>query len=179
MSKYWYVIRGVNPIPWTAPEVSVGRKKGGGFYPQVYSSAELKNYQEAIKEEILGNYPDAPIIEDEIGLTFYFWRQIAVGLTGSGKRSRTHDADATNLQKSTEDALQGVLFKNDRQVVHAESWIMAQTDATEPLIVVGIDWHPKRPSVEVESGIDLFGEDYTKIHKSDVTEHDVDPTEFF
>ena len=25
MSKYWYVIRGVNPIPWTAPEVSVGR----------------------------------------------------------------------------------------------------------------------------------------------------------
>lgn len=178
MSKvYWYVIRGVNPIPWTSPTVTVGRRKGQ-YKPQVYSSAELKNYKAALAEEFERAYPDAPLIEDEIGVTFFFWRHIDVGTTGSN-RTRSNEADATNLQKSTEDALQGVLFKNDRQVVHGASWIMGQSEETEPMIVVRVEWHPKRPKVDVESGIDLFGEDYQKVVHKDVQSHIEDPTELF
>lgn len=178
MSKqYWYVVQGINPVPWTSPTVTIGRKKGKP-YPQVYASAELKNYKQAVSEEVQDRYPDAPLIEDEIALRFFFWRKIDID-SGRSRKVQSNYADATNLQKSTEDALQGILFKNDRQVVHAESWIMAQTDATEPLIVVGIEWHPKRPQVDVESGLDLFGEEYQKVVKSDVRAHIEDPEELF
>lgn len=143
----WYVIPGVNPIPWTSPSVAIGRGKGGKPYPIVHSAAELKNYKEAIAETVRERYPDAPLIEDEVALTFFFYRQLPVLEKGTRRKSRSHVADATNMQKSTEDALQGVLFANDRQVVHAESWIMSQTDDTEPLVIVNVVWHPSRPEL--------------------------------
>jgi Holliday junction resolvase RusA-like endonuclease len=151
--SYWYVIDGINPVPWTAPSVSVGRKNGKP-YPQVYSSSELKNYKEALAEAIRDRYPDAEVIEDEIALRFLFWRRLD-SMEGN-KRRKGHVADATNLQKAAEDALQGVLFKNDVQVIHAESWVMAQHDAVEPCVVIELVWHPARPEVptEVQAQID-------------------------
>jgi Holliday junction resolvase RusA-like endonuclease len=151
--SFWYVIPGINPVPWTSPEVSIGRK-GGKVFPQVYASAELKNYKTALAEEVQEKYPDVDVIEDEIALRFFFWRRLDE-MRGN-RRRKGHVADATNLQKAAEDALQGVLFKNDQQVVHAESWVMAQHDAVEPLVVVELTWHPERPELpdHVQSTID-------------------------
>lgn len=178
VSGHWYVIHGVNPVPWTAPSVSVGRKKGGGgFYPRVYSAAELKNYKEAIREEVQERY-DPDVLDGDIALSFYFWRHIDLGTTGKKKIS-SKEADATNLQKSTEDALQGVLFKNDRQVKHAQSWIMAQTSDTEPMIVICVQQDFKMPQVDVESGIDLFSEEYQRVVQPDVQDHIDNPEELF
>lgn len=146
--EFWYVLPGLNPIPWTSPSVAIGRGKGGKPYPIVHSAAELKNYKEAVADALRSHYPDAPLIEDEVAVTFYFWRRLDSLDKGKGKRkSRTKEADATNMQKSTEDALQGILFKNDNQVVHAESWIMGQADDVEPMVAIRVVWHPTRPLV--------------------------------
>lgn len=177
MSKsFWYVIPGINPTPWTSPTVSVGRKNGKP-YPQVYSSAELKNYKTAIADEVRERYPDAEVIEDEIALRLFFWRRVELLDRGGGKaRRRGNVADATNMQKATEDALQGVLFKNDRQVVHAESWVMAQHDAVEPLVVVEVVWHPERP--ELPEHVSAVVADHPTLAGTDPNEHDV-PVEDF
>jgi len=145
MSKsYWYVLPGINPVPWTSPEVSIG-KKNGKMFPMVYASAELKTYKESVKEEMNDRYPELEPIEDEVGLRLYFYRRLDE-MKGN-RRRKGHVADATNLQKSTEDALQGILFVNDKQVIHAESWVMAQHDAVEPCIIIELIWHPQRPSL--------------------------------
>lgn len=130
-----YLLR-LNPIPWTV-QVGIGRRKGGGVYPQVYKSDELKTYQEAVKEAIV-----TPIIlEGEIDLVFLFWRQMPDYETHQGKRARKHQADATNMQKALEDALQGVLFANDRDVRSVESHIIEQGHDTDPLVVILIRSH--------------------------------------
>lgn len=154
MSKsFWYVLPGINPVPWTSPEVSIG-KKNGKMFPMVYASAELKTYKESVKEEMEDRYPDVEAIEDEVGLKLYFWRRLDE--MKSNRRRKGHVADATNLQKATEDALQGILFKNDQQVIHAESWVMAQHDEVDPLIVIELVWHPDRPTLpdEVQAVVD-------------------------
>jgi len=142
--SFWFILPGVNPVPWTSPSVSVGHK-GGKPYPMVYAATELKNYKQAIKEEMNQRYPDIDAIEDEVGLKLYFWRRLDE-MKGN-RRRKGHVADATNMQKATEDALQGILFKNDQQVVHAESWVMAQHDEVDPLIVIELTWHPSRPEM--------------------------------
>jgi len=168
---FWYVLPGINPVPWTAPSVSIGRKNGKPF-PMVYASSELKNYKTALAEA-LREQPLGDLIEDEIALRFFFWRRLDP-MEGN-KRRKGHVADATNLQKAAEDALQGVLFKNDQQVIHAESWVMAQHDAVDPLVVVELTWHPERPELPdwVQSKVDA----HPTFEDSD-NEHDV-PVEDF
>jgi Holliday junction resolvase RusA-like endonuclease len=176
MSKsFWYVLPGVNPVPWTAPSVSIGRKNGKPF-PMVYSSAELKNYKTALAEAVEERYPErGDLIEDEIALRFFFWRRLDP-MEGN-KRRKGHVADATNLQKAAEDALQGVLFKNDQQVIHAESWVMAQHDAVDPCVVVELTWHPDRPALPDHVQVAIEGH-LTLDLKGDDNVHDV-PVEDF
>lgn len=105
----------LNPEPWTSPSVSVGRKNGKPF-PRVYKNAKLRNYQEAVKEELEAALQlERPVVEP-IALRFLFSRDTTGG----------QPVDATNLQKSLEDALQGILFKNDSQVIQVSSSIVNQ-----------------------------------------------------
>lgn len=127
--KTWYLIEGINPEPWRASEGSLGRKNGKVFI-QFHKPGTVRDYQEALKETFLAEYPDASITESVISLELIFWRQM------------TNVADATNLQKSTEDALQGVLFKNDQQVKFVSSYIAEQLPDTDPAILIGISGFP-------------------------------------
>lgn len=173
MKDMWYVAH-INPIPWTAPQVAVGRK-GGKVYPQVYSSEELKNFKMGLADAIEKKYPDAEVIEDELALEFFFYRSIDT--EASNKRRKTHIADATNLQKAAEDALQGILFANDRQVVGVTSWIMEQSEEATPCIVIRVIWHPRVPRLpesvlsQIGDAPELFG-----VHEN---EHDVPVGDFF
>jgi Holliday junction resolvase RusA-like endonuclease len=146
-------IRGINPEPWTSPSVSVGRKNGKPF-PMVYKSAALRAYQEAIGEAVAGRTP----LVGPISLTFYLWRQLPAYTTDRQRKARKHEADATNLQKALEDALQGHLFENDRDCVHVQTWIMEQGHDTEPLIVIEMEKAPALPTIEVpdERAVSLF-----------------------
>lgn len=128
----WYHLVGINPIPWKASQVG-GRRKNGS--PVVYKPEELKNYQESIKSEL--EWCTA-VDYERIELQFYFWRRLDTLDRQSGRKATDHRADATNLQKALEDALQGVLFANDRNVVHVNTWLMEQGPEVTPRILIGL-----------------------------------------
>lgn len=144
------VIRGLNPEPWTSPEVGIGRRNGKP-YPRFYSNEQMKNYKAAVQSETEAQLPPGwEPCDENVSLTLYFWRALEPYQTPQARRSRKHEADATNLQKATEDALQGVLFTNDKNVIHVESWIMEQEHHTEPLIVIEMTANPHRPAMTLE-----------------------------
>lgn len=125
------VIWDINPEPWTSPTIPRrGRPAKDG---------KLVAYQQAVQDEIeemrQGKFFELEMYDpdDYVHLTIYFWRSSAHG----------QQADATNLLKSTEDALQGILFKNDRKNWHVESAIVEQTPETRPCIVIDHDYYRK------------------------------------
>ncbi len=141
--QHWYVIEGINPEPWTSPTVSMGRINGK-IVPRVFKSAALTAYQESLAEAMVTTYPDLQAVSGPVCLEFFFWRQL-VRYEGQRRRTTKNRVDATNLQKACEDAMQGVLIENDREVVHVSSWVIEQTAETEPLIVISLTPQPPPP----------------------------------
>ena len=142
-----FEILDLNPEPWTSPQVSIGRK-GGKAFPRFYSNEQMKNFKEALAEAVRQKLPeDFEPFEIPIGVTFYFWRRLDEYQSPQARTARKHEADATNLQKAAEDALQGVLFKNDKDVSVVTSYIMEQAHDTRPAVVVEIEQYPKKPVV--------------------------------
>lgn len=146
----WHIVH-VNPVPWTAPSATSRRGKGGkGTYVQMYASEELKTFKQAVQEQLAGVTPYL----DEVELTFYFWRQLPEGLIPDARKRRAHQADATNLQKSLEDALQGHLIENDKNVRSIRSVIVEQTYDCQSLIVIKLDpWRGFSQSLELPESV--------------------------
>lgn len=128
---YWYHLH-VNPEPWAVGNAAVGRRNGKTF-ARISPHAGLKAYQEAVREELddVTKLPDG-----QYRLTFFLWRQQAQYIDIGDKRRQRNQADATNMQKALEDALQGVLFDNDREVQDIRTRIVSQGSHIEPLIVI-------------------------------------------
>lgn len=133
--SHWYCSF-INPTPWTSP--SLGR---AGKKPVLYKSAELRTYQAALVDDLVEHYPELnegimPFPADTpLSLKFYFWRRL--DRYGSVGRKQTRNrADATNMQKATEDALQGVLFTNDRHVTRATSVVVEQGPDVEGCVLI-------------------------------------------
>ena len=115
----------VNPEPWAIGPVGYARR-GGKMSAYVGRNQQLDAYKEAVAEAVREQWGGLPVLDGKIDLFFWFWRQRADYKTPAARIHRKHEADATNLQKSTEDALQGILFKNDRDNVRVGSCIMEQ-----------------------------------------------------
>lgn len=143
MQGRWYAMD-INPEPWTSPSVSVGRVNGK-MVPRVFKSGALATYQESVKDALHTNYPGLEPLAGPVGLEFYFWRQL-VTYQGEKRKNRKNRVDATNLQKACEDAVQGVLIDNDRDVVEVASWVVEQAVDTQPLIVIHVKPDPTPPS---------------------------------
>lgn len=142
LTPTWYVIDEINPEPWTASEASAGRKDGK-FKVTFYKNPGLEVYQNAIKADLALNYPDIEMIPDDtpFALEFYFSRQLEAGET-ERRKVRRNRADATNMQKALEDALQGVLYSNDRNVAAIRSQIVEQGPNVTPCILIGVSPAP-------------------------------------
>lgn len=133
----WYVLEGLNPDPWAIGPLSVGRKGPRGIYPIVGRNLQLDNYKKAVQEVLLQKYGPQDLIEGPIELGFFFWRVIDEYKTTQSRTARKHEADLTNLIKATEDALQGVLFKNDKDVKRfVKSEIVEQGPNAKPCVVI-------------------------------------------
>lgn len=130
-----YRLEGINPEPWTVGTASVGRAKGKMF-ARIAKDAGLTAYQNAVKEELVALYPNIEIIPKPtpVALEFFLWRQI-VSYEKNGRTYKRKRADATNLQKALEDALQGILFENDSQVVSIFT-VLTQSEDVEPSITI-------------------------------------------
>lgn len=132
----YFVIEGVNPEPWTAPGLGVIRRAGKAV-PIAYKDGGVAAYQDAVRDALESQVEGDPP-EDDLFVTFFLWRQLPA-YEGDKRKVRRHVADATNMQKSLEDACQGLLFKNDRQVKRVVTHIVEQDYETNPLIVVKVE----------------------------------------
>lgn len=143
----WYLIEGVNPEPWTAPTFT--RRGSGGYATK---NAQLIAFQNALAEQILAIRPNVrPTVED-LALDVWIWRELEVYQTATGRKQTRHVADRSNILKATEDALQGhkpsddcpfyrpegILFKNDKQIVDGSTTIVEQLVGTQPCILLRV-----------------------------------------
>jgi len=142
-NERWFVLH-VNPEPWAVGPLDLLRR-GGRLAPTMGRNVQLHMYQQAVKGELAEKYaevgaaPFPPCYE----LDFWFWRNTEQG----------NVADVTNLQKATEDALQGVLIANDRDVVRVTSWIAAQGPSVAGAVAFRVRWGVARSSRD--AAIDL------------------------
>jgi Holliday junction resolvase RusA-like endonuclease len=133
-------IRGVTPEPWTAGTAFRRGPRGVG----IAKNAALVAYQEAVKEALREQFTGEPITDD-IVLDVWFWRQLATYEGPSGRMVTKHRCDLSNMVKAFEDACQGILFKNDNQVVRNSACIVGQSKDIESMIIVRIS----DPSVDL------------------------------
>lgn len=131
----WYALP-LNGEPWKSPSPSFGRRNRKNFI-QMHKDQGLVAYQKAVQEQMTELYPDATMVTGDVDITFYFWRNLAI-YQGANKIVNRNHCDATNLQKALEDALIGVLYADDRDNVHVESYVMEQGSRVEPLTVIRI-----------------------------------------
>lgn len=129
----WYVLD-LNPEPWAIGPVGYSRR-GGKMSAYVGRNQQLDAYKEAVREAL----GEQELIEGKVTLKFFFWRNRAEYTTPQARAHRKHEADGTNMAKATEDALQGVFYKNDKDVAHMEWVIVEQGPEVEGRIVIGID----------------------------------------
>jgi hypothetical protein len=119
----WYHLP-LNPEPW-----AIGAISGNRIAP----NPGLVTYQNAVREELDGE----PMLPKEMRkLTFYFFRRIDKYINTADRVQSRNAVDATNLQKGLEDALQGVLFENDREVRDIRSVIVQQGHDVDPAFVI-------------------------------------------
>jgi Holliday junction resolvase RusA-like endonuclease len=120
----WYTLF-LNPEPW-----AIGTAHARGISP----NPALVTYQKAVKGELEG---EAMLPVNMRKLTFYFYRKIDKYIDAADRVRSRNQVDATNLQKGLEDALQGVLFKNDREIRDIRSVILQQGhDVKDPFIII-------------------------------------------
>ena len=125
----------INPEPWAMGDIAiVGRNKK---FPKVSPNRTLKAYQEAVRAELeaLG----AEVVPGAYALRFTFSRQLVSYKVRTGKTSTRNAADVTNMQKATEDALQGAAIGNDRDVIAVASRMIGpQDEKAFPFVVIEI-----------------------------------------
>ena len=132
-------VLGLNPEPWEPSRAAAVRRKGGGFGVVHHKPKKLALFQEALTDAVQRN-PECSVWVPSEGeyLLVRFWlcRTLEASTRDTGRRHRSHQADATNMQKAIEDALQGVLFGNDRDNRHVSTTITEQAHDVDPWLVI-------------------------------------------
>lgn len=135
-----FVSTHINPEPWAVGTAFSRRQKNGKLSVGVSPNPKVKAYQNALiadLEDFVVEYPELPYPADmPLFIRFLFWRQIESATVNDKVRKVSHVADTTNLQKSTEDALQGYIMKNDRSVVGTYSKVVAQGENVTPSVII-------------------------------------------
>lgn len=139
----WFYLP-LNPEPWAIGPVGYARREGK-MSAYVGRNQQLDAYKEAVREGLKDLFPDEPMYEGLFTLTFFFWRNRAEYSTPQSETARKNEADGTNMAKATEDALQGVLFKNDKDVRRMTWTVVEQGPDVIPAVVVGIEPYVERP----------------------------------
>lgn len=136
MLVHYYMLPGINPEPWEVGDLGISNR-GGTKRPYMAPNPQLQTYQEAVRKELKEQHSVA-VRSVPCELRFYFWRRLDTYTTTSGRSSMRHVADATNMQKALEDALQGIVIDNDRNVKRITSEIVAQDTNINPGIIIAL-----------------------------------------
>lgn len=133
----------INPFPWAVGKATAIPNRGRKPFVKIAPDKALRAYQDAVQAELLemGVTPEPGLYS----IRFTFSRQLEQYMTVRGKQTG-NAADSTNMQKATEDALQGVAIENDRQTISIVSHLASESKvSTIPYVVI-----------EVLSGIDGY-----------------------
>lgn len=141
----WYILP-VNPEPWEIGPLSVGRKNGR-MIPIVGRDQQLFAYKEAIKEALQAAGP--VMRTGTLKMSIWFWRVQATYQTHQARTHRKHEADCTNMFKATEDACQGILYKNDKDNVETHGYVVAQGPDVTPMVVICLELAPADRESEI------------------------------
>lgn len=102
------------------------RATGRGRFIRVYDPPKTAKFKRELKQLATEMYHDAPL-EGEIYLKVAFYRKIQKSISkkehdrrASGEHRPIVKADLSNYLKSFEDALNGILWKDDAMIVHEE-----------------------------------------------------------
>ncbi|MGK4098921.1 RusA family crossover junction endodeoxyribonuclease [Ligilactobacillus salivarius] len=102
------------------------RATGRGRFIRVYDPPKTAKFKRELKQLATEMYHDAPL-EGEIYLKVAFYRKIQKSISKKehdrralGEHRPIVKADLSNYLKSFEDALNGVLWKDDAMIVHEE-----------------------------------------------------------
>ena len=102
------------------------RATGRGKFIRVYDPPKTAKFKRELKQLATEMYHDAPL-EGEIYLKVAFYRKIQKSISkkehdrrASGEHRPIVKADLSNYLKSFEDALNGILWKDDAMIVHEE-----------------------------------------------------------
>lgn len=135
---YWYDLK-LQPEPWAVGPLSTRKNSSGGRFPFMGKNVALETYKEAIREALRADQ-SVHMLEGPLRLTVFYWRKIETyTLEKSGRKSRTHEADVTNLNKALEDALHGIFYDNDVVNVIVTGVMVRQDPDTESRIIIGIE----------------------------------------
>lgn len=136
----------INPEPWVVGNAYVGRG-GGKAFAKIAPDKTLKLYQEAVRAELEAQ--GAEMVPGKYSLDLYFYRQNAQYKDAAGRTRTRNTPDVTNMQKATEDALQGILIGNDRDVVSVSSHLVAAGVDVDPMVVVHLTYgvEPSEPVI--------------------------------
>lgn len=158
----WYVLP-LNPEPWAVGPLSVGRGRGGQYYPKMGANQQLVSYQNAVRSEL--QRQRAEMVELGEGyyayeLAFVFHQVLTKYVTPKGRNSQQKPGDLTNLVKATEDAIQGILIDNDTHVEKITSHVSRSEDEKAvPYVLIGagpyLGINPNDIPREVWEGVDL------------------------
>lgn len=138
MHKPFWLFFEINPEPWAVGPVGYARR-GGKMSAYIGRNQQLASFQEAVREELHEQWGDLPPLEGRFKIDVFFWRKREEYKTPQSRRHRKHEADATNLLKAFEDALQPMLINNDRDNISVTSHIMEQSETALPRIILRIE----------------------------------------
>lgn len=124
----------LNPEPWAIGNAFVVK---GGRAAAIAPDKTLKSYQEAVRAELLAQ--GAQMVDGPYVLSFWFWRENVSYTNAGGKKRSRNSPDLSNIVKATEDAIQGVLIDNDRDVVHIRSFLVERGKDVEPKVVIEVE----------------------------------------
>lgn len=137
ITTHQYEIPGINPEPWAIGPITsrkmIGGKRGAPF---VGPNEGLQTYQNALRVEFQNMELPPVMIDGPSEIEFYFWRRLDSYEFSDGSKHQRHIADTTNLIKAAEDALQGILFPNDRLNVVVHGQIVEQSPSTNPGLLI-------------------------------------------
>lgn len=123
----------INPEPWVVGNAYVARG-GGKSFARIAPDKTLRLYQDAVQAELQAQ--GAEVHPGHYALEIYFARQNARYTDAAGRKRARNTPDVTNLQKATEDALQGVLIENDRHTVQISSQMVEVGPDVDPMVVI-------------------------------------------
>ena len=113
-----------NKISFTVPGQPQGKLRPRWSRTRMYSPEKTVNYETYIKEMFVITYPDFVLLEGALEITITAWMMIPKST--SKKRAKLmvdrvirpdKKPDWDNLSKVVGDALEGLAYKNDAQIV--------------------------------------------------------------